>query len=95
MVEPIEVKAKDGYRIWLRYSDGVSGEVDLSHLAGMGVFKAWDTPGFFEAARVTDYGFIAWGEGDDIEVCPNFLYMKLTGKSLEEMWPDSVAVEIA
>lgn len=95
MVEPIEVKAKDGYRIWLRYSDGVSGEVDLSHLAGMGVFKAWDIPGFFEAARVTDYGFIAWGEGDDIEVCPNFLYMKLTRKSLEEMWPDSVAVEIA
>ena len=95
MTELIEVKAKEGYRIWLRYLDGVSGEVDLSYLAGRGVFKAWDSPGVFETARVTDYGFIAWGEGDDIEVCPNALYMRLTGKSLEEMWTGSAAVEIA
>ena len=92
---PVEVEVKNDYRIWLRYSDGTSGEVDLDYLAGRGVFKAWDTPGFFETARVTKYGFIAWGEGDDIELCPSALYMRLTGKSLEEMWPDSVAVEIA
>ena len=59
------------------------------------MFKAWDTPGFFETARITDYGFIAWGESDDIEVCPNALYMRLTGKSLEDMWPESTVVEIA
>ena len=95
MIEPIYVETRGNHRIWLRYSDGVSGEVDLDYLAGQGVFKAWDTPGFFDTVRVTDYGFIAWGEGDDIEVCPNALYMKLTGKSLEEMWSDATAVEIA
>ena len=95
MIEPIEVEARGKYRIWLRYSDGVSGEVDLAYLADKGVFEAWNTPGFFKAVRVTDYGFIAWGEGDEIEVCPNALYMNLTGKSLEEVWPDSAAVEIA
>lgn len=40
MIRPTEVKAREGYRIWLRYSDGSAGEVDLSHLAGRGVFKA-------------------------------------------------------
>ena len=92
---PVEVEVKKDYRIWLRYSDGASGEVDLAYLAGRGVFNAWDTPGFFETARITDYGFIAWGDGDNVELCPSALYMRLTGKSLEQVWPDSVAAEIA
>ena len=33
MIRPIEVEAREGFRIWLRYSDVASGEVDLSHLA--------------------------------------------------------------
>ena len=40
MLHPIEVEAREPYRIWLRYSDGVSGEIDLSDVAGMGVFLA-------------------------------------------------------
>ena len=38
MLRPVEVKALSDYRLWVRYSDGVTGEVDLSHLAGKGVF---------------------------------------------------------
>jgi hypothetical protein len=41
MPTPVEVKALANYRIWLRYDDGVQGEVDPSDLAGRGVFKAW------------------------------------------------------
>ena len=41
MLKPVEVRALDGYRLWLRYADGTEGEVDLSHLAGKGVFKVW------------------------------------------------------
>lgn len=33
----VEVRPSDGYRIWLRFSDGAEGEVDLSDLAGRGV----------------------------------------------------------
>ena len=33
-IRPTAVAPREGYRIWLRYSDGVSGEVDLSHPAG-------------------------------------------------------------
>lgn len=37
--EHLEVKALTTYRIWIRYADGFEGEVDLSHLAGRGVFE--------------------------------------------------------
>ena len=41
MFEPLEVKALPDSRIWIRYADGKEGEVDLSHLAGQGVFEIW------------------------------------------------------
>ena len=86
MIRPTEVEARDGYRIWLRYSDGVAGEADLSHLAGgRGVFAAWKEPGCFEEVHIAFHGAIAWD--DDLELCPDALYMQLTGKSVEEIMP--------
>ena len=41
-IRPTGVEAREGYRIWLSYSDGAAGEVDLSDLAGSGVFAAWN-----------------------------------------------------
>jgi hypothetical protein len=37
---PVEVRARLGFRLWLRYDDGTAGEVDLSDFAGRGVFRA-------------------------------------------------------
>ncbi len=34
-------KPKPNYVLWLRFDDGLEGEVDLSDLVGKGVFKAW------------------------------------------------------
>ncbi len=86
MIRPTEVQAREGYRIWLRYSDGAMGELDLSRLAGRGVFQAWKDRGFFETVHVSESGSIAWS--DDIELCPDALYMRLTGKPIEEVMPD-------
>ena len=91
MVRPIEVKPLPGYRIWIEYDDGESGEIDLSHLAGKGVFKAWDELGHFDRVRIDQYGAIAWD--DDIDMCRYALYMDLTGKSWEEL-PDETEVAI-
>ena len=85
MIQPTEVEARDGYRIWLRYQDGTAGEVDLSHLAGKGVFKVWDEPGYFEKVHITPHRTIAWD--DDIDLCADALYMELTGKSVSENRP--------
>ena len=84
MIDPVEVKPKEGYRIWLSYSDGTSGEVDLSHLAGVGVFQKWESPNFFQDARIV-HRAIAWG--DDIDLCADALYMEITGLSPDEALP--------
>ena len=83
MVRPTEVTALAEYRIWIRYSDGSAGDVDLTHLAGRGVFSAWNDHRFFEGVHLGPAGAIAWGE--DIELCPDALYMEITGKSFEEV----------
>ena len=83
MVRPTDVEPRDGYRIWLRYQDGTMGEIDLSHLVGRGVFEAWNESACFEAVRLAPAGGIAWG--DEIELCPDALYLQLTGKSVEDV----------
>lgn len=85
MTRPIEVRALTNFRIWLRYDDGVEGEIDLSDLAGRGVFKAWNEPAFFDSVRLASHGAIEWGT--EIDLCPDAMYMRLTGKSPEEIFP--------
>ena len=85
MIQALEVKAREGLRIWLRFSDGSAGEVDLSDLAGRGVFRAWDRGGVLEKVHVALHGAVAWD--DEIELCANSLYLEVTGKSAEEVFP--------
>ncbi|MDE2983225.1 MAG: DUF2442 domain-containing protein [Gemmatimonadota bacterium] len=82
MIQALGVKPREGLRIWLRFSDGSAGEVDLSDLAGRGVFRAWSRGGVFEKVHVAPHGAIAWN--DEIELCADSLYLELTGKSAEE-----------
>ena len=85
LFRPLELKSRGKYRLWLRYSDGAEGEVDLSALAGKGVFRIWDEPGVFDRAYITPYGAVAWSE--DVEICPDSLYIQVTGKRLEDVYP--------
>jgi Protein of unknown function (DUF2442) len=82
---PVEVKARKNFRIWLRYDDGTQGEVDLSDVAGQGVFAAWKDVVFFNSVRLGSHGAIEWGE--DLDICPDAMYLRLTGKSPEEVFP--------
>jgi hypothetical protein len=83
--KPVEVRALDGFRIWLRYEDGTEGEIDLSDIAGHGVFAAWNDPALFRSVRLGSHGAIEWG--DDLDICPDAMYLRLTGKSPEDMFP--------
>ena len=85
LIRPTKVEARGGHRLWLRYADDTAGEVDLSHLVGRGVFKLWDTSGCFEAVYIAPSGGIAWG--DEVELCPDALFLRLTGKSLADVMP--------
>ncbi len=92
MFKPIEVKSLPDYRLWLRYVDDVEGEVNLSHLAGRGVFAAWDDYRAFEKVHIGADGAIAWN--DEIELCPDALYLQITGKTPEEVFPKLKAAEV-
>ncbi|MSQ72092.1 MAG: DUF2442 domain-containing protein [Betaproteobacteria bacterium] len=86
MFKPVEVKALPEYRLWLRYADGAQGEVDLSDLAGKGVFRLWNEYSAFEGVHIGRHHEIAWRDG--IELCPDALYLRLTGKTPEEVFPN-------
>ena len=85
MPKPLEVKPLPNFRLWLRYDDETSGEVDLSDLAGKGVFKAWNHQELFREVRIGPHGEIAWS--DEIDLCPDSIYMRLTKKSPEDVFP--------
>lgn len=81
---PAAVEAREGYRIWLRYTDGSAGVVDLSDLAGRGVFEAWTDRDLFEAVHLTEHHAVSWP--GELDLCADMLYMRLTGKTAEELF---------
>ena len=81
----IEISPRDDFRLFLRYDDGANGEVDLSSYAGKGVFVAWLEPRVFEQVKLAEAGHPEWP--GEIDLCPDSLYMQLTGKKPEEVFP--------
>jgi hypothetical protein len=86
MLKAVEVKPLSDYRIWIRFADGVAGEVDLSYLAGRGVFSIWQDYSVFQKVHLGPSGEIVWT--DEAELCPDSIYLKLTGKTPEEIFPN-------
>lgn len=87
MIRVSKVSALPDYKIRVRFDDGVEGEVDLSRYVGKGVFAAWSDAAFFETVHVSSYGSVAWSE--DIELCSDSVYLELTGKKLDALFPRS------
>lgn len=83
LIRPVAVEPRGGYRIWVRFADGAEGEADLSDLAGKGVFAAWEDRALFERVHISPWRSIAWNE--EIELCPDALYLEITGKSAHEI----------
>lgn len=74
------VRALENYRLWLQFSDGTKGEVDLAHLVGKGVFAVWNDRAFFAKAAVDPLArTVCWPGGIDLD--PDVLYAKATGKA--------------
>lgn len=72
----VDVRPLKDYRIWIKFSDGVEGTVDLSELAGQGVFSIWNDINVFNSAFIDhDSHTVAWNGG--IDLCPDTLYAKV------------------
>lgn len=85
-MKPTSVHALPNYRMRVAFSNGAEGVVDLSDLVGQGVFKAWEDQYFFAQAHLGPGRQIRWN--DEIELCPDAIYMRLTGKTPEEIFPN-------
>lgn len=81
----VEISPREGLKLFLRYDDGVAGVVDLSSLAGQGVFASWLVPGTFEKVWLGEAGAPEWP--GEVDLCPDALYLDLTGKAAEEIFP--------
>lgn len=71
-----EAKYRHDYCIWLKFSDGVEGEVDLeAELWGEVFLPLKERSRFAEFSLDNGLGTIVWPNGADF--APEFLYQKL------------------
>ena len=79
MKDIVEVKWLGAHRLYLRFEDGVSGELDFAaRLRFDGVFAPLREPAVFAQVRVDpELGTVVWPNGTDLD--PHVLYLELSG----------------
>ena len=85
--QTVEVEARQPYKLWIKFDDGVSGIVDIAQWSTRGIFASWSDVTFFETAHLRPHGAIAWGKDNALELDPTAMYLDLTGKSFEDLHP--------
>jgi hypothetical protein len=75
----VECRPCPNYRLWIRFDDDLSGEVDLSSFVGKGVFSAWTSVEFFNTVHIDkNTQTVAWGS--DLDLDPYVLREKIARK---------------
>ncbi len=73
MVHVTDVRHTKDYVLWLRFSDGLEGEVDLAAELDGEMFELLRDPRVFAGVRLDpEFRTIAWPNGADF--APEFLY---------------------
>ena len=80
-----QVKVLDGYRLELTFGNGLHGRGALSDLVGSGVFRLWSDYREFQKVKISDTGDLTWR--GQVDLCPDALYLKVTGKRPEDVFP--------
>lgn len=86
MKRVVQVEARENYRLDVRFDDGVQGVVDVSGLAGRGVFALWNDYQEFRKVRIGDTGELIWA--DQIDLCADSLYLKVVQQDPEDIFPE-------
>lgn len=76
------MKPLGAHRLYLRFEDGVAGELDFARrLRFEGVFAPLKDPAVFAQVRIDpELGTIAWPNGADLD--PDVLYAELSGTAI-------------
>ena len=81
------IKILDGHRVWLRFDDQVEGVVDLAvDFDQGGVFGVWRDDLVFRQAAISNGGRALEWPGE-VDLCADALYLRVTGKTPEELFP--------
>ncbi|MFM9941331.1 MAG: DUF2442 domain-containing protein [Hyphomicrobiaceae bacterium] len=73
----IDARHAGAYRVWLRFSDGLSGEIDLADQLWGPIFEPLKSVDAFAKLRVDrDTDAIVWENGADLS--PTWLHAKLS-----------------
>jgi hypothetical protein len=77
----VEVKVVKSYILYIRFEDGLSGEVDIAKIIPFeGVFSKLKDLSYFATVRVDkDLGTIVWDSGADL--APDYLYSIISIKN--------------
>lgn len=83
LMDVVEARPLGGYRVHLRFEDGVEADLDLGDLIHFeGVFAPLRDPARFAELRVhPELGTICWPGGADFD--PDVLYARATGKPID------------
>lgn len=77
LVPVTDVQCPGGHRLWLRFKDGVAGEIDFSDEEWKGVFEPLADPDYFRRVELDEeLRTIVWPNGADI--APETLYRLVT-----------------
>jgi hypothetical protein len=82
----VKVTILKDYKVNLEFADGRQGVVDLSHLVGKGVFALWNDYEAFRNVTIGSSGELLWS--DRVDLCPDALYLKITGQKPEDLFPN-------
>ena len=79
----VKVNSLGQYKISISYEDGTEGIIDLSYLKDKPVFQKWASNDFFNQVHINDFSkSVMWD--DEIELCPDNLYLKLKNLTFKE-----------
>ena len=78
----VEAQPTANYRLYLRFEDGVAGEVDIAKLVRFtGIFASLKDQSEFQKVTVNaELGTICWPNGADLD--PDVLYAQITGQDI-------------
>jgi Protein of unknown function (DUF2442) len=82
MIRIVQVTPLEGYRLWVRFSDGVAGVYAVEPERRGGVFHQLLDPAVFNAVAINeDFGCVEWPGG--VDLCPTAMHEEMAQQAVE------------